>query len=273
MSYGCEVWGHSKSKELERLHLKYLKRVLGVKLSTSNAGVYGELCRYPLYISRYVRIIRYWLKLLYSSNIILQTVYEISREDCDKGLYNWVKNTKVLLFQFGFGHVWLNPYSVEPNTFISAFKLRLIDSFQQTWRNDVESNNKLHLYNNFKCEFNYEPYLNIVCDRTLRQLLTKFRLSSHALRIETARYGRHRIDRAERLCLFCDLRQLDDEFHFICQCPLLYDIRIKYIKTRYIRRPSVYKLCELLKTTNKTTLINLCKFIKEAFERRLTIDI
>ena len=122
-------------------------------------------------------------------------------------------NTKVLLFQFEFGHVWLNPYSVEPNTFISEFKLRLIDSFQQSWRNDVESNNKLHLYNNFKCEFNYEPYLNIVCDRTLRQLLTKFILSSHALRIETARYGRHRIDRAERLCLFCDLRQLDDEFH------------------------------------------------------------
>ena len=110
-------------------------------------------------------------------------------------------------------------------------------------------------------------------DKALRQSLTKLRLSSHALRIETARYGRHRIDRAERLCLFCDQRQLDDEFHFICQCPLLHDIRLKYIKTRYIRRPSVYKLCELLKSTNKTTLINLSKFIKEAFKRRQSLDI
>ena len=102
----------------------------------------------------------------------------------------------------------------------------------------------------------------------------QFILSGHALRIETVRYGRGRIDRAERLCLFCDQRQLDDEFHFLCQCPLLHDIRIKYIKkTRCIRRPSVYKLCELLKSTNKTTLINLCKFIKEAFERRLSFDI
>ena len=137
---------------------------------------------------------------MYSSNSILHTVCGISREDCDKGLSNWVKLTKVLLFQFGFGHVWLNAFSVEPNTFTSAFKLRLIDSFQQTWRNDVVSNNKLHLYNNFKCDFNYEPYLNFVCDRTLRQILTKFRLSSHALRTETARYGMHRKDRAERLC-------------------------------------------------------------------------
>ena len=55
VSYGCEVWGHSKSKEIEPLHLKFLKRILGVKLSTSNAGVYGELCRYPFYISRYIR--------------------------------------------------------------------------------------------------------------------------------------------------------------------------------------------------------------------------
>ena len=35
---------------------------------------------------------------------------------------------------------------------------------------------------------------------------------------------------------------------------------------------ATYGLRELLKTTNKTTLINL-SFIKEAFERRLTIDI
>ena len=273
ISYGCEVWGYSKSKDLERLHLKFLKRVLGVKLSTSNAGVYGELCRYPLYISRYIRITRYWIKLLYSSNIILQTVYNVSLQDCEKGLLNWVTSIKTLLSQFGFNHVWLNPYSVDPNIFISAFKQRLIDNFIQTWKSDILTNRKLFLYNNFKCEFEYESYLDIVRDKPLRQLLTKLRLSSHTLRIETARYGRNRIDRAERLCLYCDQRQLDDEFHFICQCPVMQDIRNKYIKTYFTRRPSVYKLCELFKSTNKTILTNLCKFIKEAFQRRQSLDI
>ena len=41
----------------------------------------------------------------------------------------------------------------------------------------------------------------------------QFILSTHALRIETVRYDRNRKDRAERLCLYCDQRQLDDEFH------------------------------------------------------------
>ena len=59
LSYGCEVWGFTKSKELERIHLKFCKLILKVKTSTSNAGIYGELGRYPLYLFRYVRIIRY----------------------------------------------------------------------------------------------------------------------------------------------------------------------------------------------------------------------
>ena len=56
-----------------------------------------------------MRIIRYWLKLLYSPKLILRTVHEVSLNDSEKGLSNWVTNVKLLLFQFGFGHVWLNP--------------------------------------------------------------------------------------------------------------------------------------------------------------------
>lgn len=58
--YASEIWGFSKSKEIERVHLKFCKRLLNVRLNTFTAGVYGELGRYPLYISRYVRIIKYW---------------------------------------------------------------------------------------------------------------------------------------------------------------------------------------------------------------------
>ena len=48
ISYYCEVWGFSKSKELERIHMRFCKRVLDVKLSTSNAEIYGQLGLYPL---------------------------------------------------------------------------------------------------------------------------------------------------------------------------------------------------------------------------------
>ena len=44
-------WGFTKSKELERLHLKFLKSLHGVKASTSNADIYIELGRYPLFVA------------------------------------------------------------------------------------------------------------------------------------------------------------------------------------------------------------------------------
>ena len=34
------------------------------KRTTQNDFVYGELGRYPMFISRYVRIIKYWLKIV-----------------------------------------------------------------------------------------------------------------------------------------------------------------------------------------------------------------
>ena len=41
--YASEIWGFSKSKELERVHLKFCKRLLNVRLNTCTAGIYGEL--------------------------------------------------------------------------------------------------------------------------------------------------------------------------------------------------------------------------------------
>ena len=50
------------------------------------------------------------------------------------------------------------------------------------------------------------------------------------------------------------------------------DIRIKYVKAYYIIRPSVFKLCELLKTKSKKDLNNFGKYIKEAFEIRKSLE-
>ena len=105
LNYSCEVWGYTKSKQLERFHLKFCKKILNVKLSTSNVGVYGDLGRYPLYISRYVRMLKYWFKLLYTDNCVLRTIFDVSQYDCALGKKNWVQNIKYLLYSHGYGDI------------------------------------------------------------------------------------------------------------------------------------------------------------------------
>ena len=43
LNYSSEIWGYTKSKELEKIHLKFCKRLLGVRVNTCTAAVYGEL--------------------------------------------------------------------------------------------------------------------------------------------------------------------------------------------------------------------------------------
>ena len=105
VTYGCEIWGFTKSLQLEKLHLRFCKTILGVRSTTSNVAVYGELGRYPLYINRYVRIIKYWFKIIRSDDIIIQSVIKKSLLDLDNNKINWFANVKKLLTRYGFYYV------------------------------------------------------------------------------------------------------------------------------------------------------------------------
>ena len=67
LNYGSEVWGFSKAKAIEIVHMHFCKKTLGVKQSTQNDFVYGELGRIDYQSHRYIKIIKFWLKVIYSS--------------------------------------------------------------------------------------------------------------------------------------------------------------------------------------------------------------
>ena len=82
--------------------------MLNVKSNTCNATVYGELGRHPQYVNRYVRIVKYWLKVVNSENFLIKTVYNQEINDCDKGYKNWVSNVKKVLNDYGFLYIFEN---------------------------------------------------------------------------------------------------------------------------------------------------------------------
>jgi len=75
--------------------------------------------------------------------------------------------------------------------------------------------------------------------------LTKIRVSSHRLTIETGRWEKPNvIPRNERVCKECNT--VEDEYHFVCECSLYVDLRCKYIPAYYRLRPYMFKCIELL---------------------------
>ena len=62
--YGCEVWGHEITTELEKIHTKFCKNMLHLNKSTSTVMLYGELGRAPLDVTVKYRMISFWARLV-----------------------------------------------------------------------------------------------------------------------------------------------------------------------------------------------------------------
>ena len=84
LNYGGEVWGFSQANVIERVHLQFCKLLLGVKKTTQNDFIYGELGRTSCIIKRYVLIIKYWFKILLSEDVkYIKLVYNMMLDDLE----------------------------------------------------------------------------------------------------------------------------------------------------------------------------------------------
>ena len=168
-------------------------------------------------INRYVQVIKYWFKVISSENIVVKSVYDNSILNNVRG-DSWPFKVKLLLECYGFSDVWLNPEQCYVPTFISSFKQRVTDAFYQAWFADLFKNNVLNIfYVNLKLTFGYESYLSTISAFTTRRYLTRMRISTNRLRINSGRF-RERIPRIERRCQLCNQSvpvDIEDEFHFI----------------------------------------------------------
>jgi predicted DNA repair protein MutK len=70
--YGSEVLGFENNDNIEKVHLQFLKKNLGVRITTLNFLVYSELGRYPLIVNIKCRMLCFWSKLVSSSPIKLK---------------------------------------------------------------------------------------------------------------------------------------------------------------------------------------------------------
>ena len=60
--------GSIQGSSIEKVHLQFCKRRLGVMRTTQNDFVYGELGRHTFQIFRYINIVKYWVKILHSDD-------------------------------------------------------------------------------------------------------------------------------------------------------------------------------------------------------------
>ena len=294
--YACEIWGafNTKSKKLsnssshkvikaydtlpaEKVHLKFCKFAIGVWKNAPSNAVYGELGRFPMYITvirQMLSFLKHILSTTSAINPFLKDAWEENKELDGKGINSWFSSIKFVCNELGIDDVEC------PDNSIFESIQRLEEDFIVNWKKTISDNNnarghgnKLRFYNKFKIRFMLEPYLLLVKNQPALNSLIKFRTSCHNLQIEK---GRHQnLDVSDRIC-HCDNHKVEDELHFAMECPSYNNLRqlffesIFRLNTNFVDLDNEAKLIWLLSNEDQSICINFAKFIHKCFEVRST---
>ena len=182
---------------------------------------------------------------------------------------NWCSLLRNLLYSLGFQEIWYFQTVGNTKLFLSLVKQRINDQFIQNWNERLETSSRASFYRSIGI-FQFQPYLNIVNLSQYRKCLSRLRLSSHRLSVETGRWHKPiSIPQNERKCIFCDT--LEDEYHFVLECKLYTALRKQYVSSFYWKRPNMFKFTCLMKSENEKTMKNLGIYVYKAFALRTSM--
>ena len=188
-------------------------KILNVRKCTNLSGLYGELGRVPFLVTRKIRMINYWIKILkLEVNSLPKKVNNMLKTDADNNISyngaNWASQIKTLLDELGLTYIWLQ--QDDPTIPLSLIKQRILDSYKQSWYANINNSIRLQTYARYKHDFEFEDYLDFIQEKKYKIAFTKFRLSSHDLAIERGRF--ENIERNDRLCRHCNLNMIESEY-------------------------------------------------------------
>ena len=263
LTYGASIWGHDNDKYIQQVQNRAIRYFLGVHKTAPIQALQADMGWLNIKYQFYLCTIRFWNRLhQMNSNRLTKKVAEYQLINISD--YNWIGKLYNILEKtnktdFLLEDQKLNLYDVE-NQFY--------DIMQEEWSVNICFKPKLWNYVKFKQDIFVEPYVTSNINRYQRSLLAKLRMGILPLQIETGRYFRKPLE--DRLCLLCDQNNIEDEYHFLCQCPAFRSEREKILHTI----PNFQSLApnELFIQLMKSDVKILSAFVEKCWHLRKSIE-
>ncbi len=206
MIYSCEAWCDISGivDKLLKVEKKALKSILGVKKKgTPDDIIYHELSRADIDASIKERQSKFYKKVLNftENNAVVRKILN---------LYELLSTSYALTSYYSN----LQDDSIESN---------------KVQRKSRISNSTTSMCIRYAEVTNLDPpkmLYSTLCDDRDRTIITRWRLSSHGLFVETGRRKSPKIPRNERVCIIC--RILEDESHSLFYCTAHRFIRMRH---------------------------------------------
>lgn len=111
LMYGCEIWGVGNNSIIESFCVKFYKTILGLKKSTPNCILYGELGRFPIEIFIKCRIVAFWKRIICEKqDKIAATLYKLMHSMHIKHFFHsdWIVFVENVLNDCELSEYWLS---------------------------------------------------------------------------------------------------------------------------------------------------------------------
>ena len=274
LDYGAAVWGFKDYPCIKTVQNRAARYFLGVGKYTPIAGLQGDIgWAFPEEM-QWMAVVRQWCRF---STMVASRVnkkiftYALLASEKTKNSLFYIKS---FLSTCGLDHLCDPGQEVVFGRHKALIKKKLHEHYVQKWSLSVnrveairgEGQNKLRTYRKFKFEFKVENYVHLRSVK-LRSALAKFRMGVAPLRIETGRYVRERPE--QRLCVFCDAMEIEDEEHVLTRCKLYEDIRENLFTNMNEYCRNFYEYCDTDKMSFILSYPHSCLIVAKACQEML----
>ena len=254
--YGCEIWGYQYCGLADKLQVKFIKLIMGLKSYTPTVMVRGETGSLPTVINIKCRMLNFWFRLVTKTKdgCIDKTLYShmLEMQQNHNNAHQWINFIKNCLDKLGLSYIFVShAKNINPAWFKQEIKKRLNDAFVQDWSRDLCDNKACTNYRLFKKDFAMERYLIDIPWCFSYQLL-KFRVRNIKPLCEYIFSGG--VDDSP-ICSLCDQSGCD-EFHLLLTCTALGGQR-HLLGLRIV--PNVLFFCRLM---NLHDVAKLARFVR-----------
>ena len=256
----------------------FSKHFLGVRKQTNTDGVLLEMGMIPLYLYAIKSATKNWERIQQGkANTLLNISNKYSREQHLPWAWNiqHIFSTSGMLreYQQKINETEERRYGPISN---KLFK-KLVEMFHESTLNAIQTSSKMKTLALLKSTPGMEPYLRLVSNSKHRTALTRLRLSAHRLEIETGRYTIPKTEAENRYCAHCKFEghtAVEDEIHFLINCPMLDKLREDMLPPQILKNENMSDVCKFVEIMTNYDIKMTAKFVFLAFkEREIKLDV
>ena len=224
LSYGSEVWATDPriGAAAEVLHRQFLKRLIGIRGSTATDLVLAELGRYPLQIHFWQQILRYHNRFFKLDSVRLSKVAKLAGTHFDSEAPAWRPQLSAFLDT--------QPGRLRASSPVDVAEIVEREKERQRAAYLASDLSSVTQHRTFHPAHAYAQYLSSVRCLSNKRLISRFRSGCHGLHVDTGRCDKAGpgVEREDRVCLVCQSTAVEDEQHFLLDCPAYSHLRAQH---------------------------------------------